>query len=141
MSGVKEIVTFFCAVSVMCGAFNLLSGKTLNKSFKYILALIFLCVIVSSFTKADFKIILPKSTTTAATSESVIAMSEYEAEYLIRALLDESQIKYTKIKAYANKLEDGGIVINEIVLSGVTEKEKARALILNSKVTKTVKFE
>ena len=141
MSGVKEIVTFFCAVSVMCGAFNLLSGKTLDKSFKYILALIFLCVIVSSFTKADFKFTLPKSVTAANTDNNVIAMSNYQAEYIIGELLEENNIKYTKISCSANKLEDGGIVINEIVLSGVTEKEEAKALILNLKVTKTVKFE
>lgn len=141
MSSIKELVTCFCAVSVMCGAFNLLAGKTLEKSFKYILALIFLCVVVSSFTKMDLKFNFKKSTVTASYSQSVIDMSEYQTEYIIGELLNKNNIKYTEISATAYKLSDGSIVINEIKLIGVDNISLAEELILNSNVTKTVKFE
>ena len=141
MSTIKELVTCFCAVSVMCGAFNLLAGKTLEKSFKYVLALIFLCVIVSSITKIDINFNFKKAKETLLESQGVIDMSEYQAEYIIGELLNKNNIKYTEILATAYKLSDGSIVINEIKLIGVDNIPKAEELILNSNVTKTVKFE
>ena len=141
MSGITEIVAFFCAASVMCGAFNILAGKTLEKSFKFVLALIFLSIMVSSFAKVDFKLNIPKSVSAIAESENVLALSSYQAEYIIRSLLDEKNIKYTKISVLANKEEDGGIVINEILVSGAEETETIRELILNLNITETVKFE
>lgn len=141
MSGIKEIVAFFCAASIMCGAFNILAGKTLEKSFKYILALIFLSVIISSFAKFDINFKFPKSVSAVTKSDNVLAMSSYQAEYIIRSLLDEKNIKYTKIQSVANKDENGGIVINEIIISGAEEPEKIKELILNLNITATVKFE
>ncbi len=141
MSGIKEIVAFFCAASIMCGAFNILAGKTLEKSFKYILAIIFLSVIVSSFSKFDLTFEFPKSVSAVAESENVLAMSSYQAEYIISAILDENKIKYTKIRSVANKDENGGIVINEIIISGAEEPEKIKEIIQNLNIMATVKFE
>lgn len=141
MSAIKELVAFFCAASVMCGAFNILAGKTLEKSFKFVLALIFLCIVVSAITNLNVDFKLPERVTATAKSDNVIALSEYEAEYLTGEFLNENGINYTKIKATANKIEDGGIVINEIKISGATDTKRAEELILNSGICETVKFE
>ena len=141
MSTVKELAIFFCAVSVMCGAFNLLAGKTLEKSFKYILALIFLSVMVSAIANLDINFSLKTNASAIKENQNVIAMSSYQAEYLIGEVLSKTNIKYSKISAKANKEEDNGIVINEIIISGASDVELARSVILDLGICETVKFE
>lgn len=141
MSTVKELAIFFCAVSVMCGAFNLLAGKTLEKSFKYILALIFLSVMVSAIANLDINFSIKTNANAIKENQNVIAMSSYQAEYLIGEALSKTNIKYSKISAKANKEEDNGIVINEIIISGASDVELARSVILDLGICETVKFE
>lgn len=141
MSTVKELAIFFCAASVMCGAFNLLAGKTLEKSFKYVLALIFLSVMVSAIANLDINFKVQTNASTTVQEENVIEMSSYQAEYLTGQLLNKMNIKYSKISAKANKVEDTGIVINEIIISGASDVELARTIIIDSGICETVKFE
>lgn len=141
MSTVKELAIFFCAVSVMCGAFNLLAGKTLEKSFKYVLALIFLSVMVSAITNLDVNFSIKRNATATKEDQRVIEMSSYQAEYLTGEILNKMNIKYSKISAKANKVEGTGIVINEIIIKDASDVELARTTIIDSGICETVKFE
>ena len=141
MAPIRELAAYFCAASVMYGAFSLLAGKTLEKSFKFILALIFLSITVSAVTNFEFSLKFPTSVSVSTRNESVINMSKYQAEYLTGELLKQNGINFKKIEASANKLKDGGIVINEIKIIDATETERAREIILNSGICETVKVE
>jgi len=141
MESIRDLAACFCAASVMCGAFSLLAGKTLEKSFKYILALIFLSITVSAVTNFEFSLKIPTSASVSTQKESVINMSKYQAEYLTGELLKQNGINFKKIEASANKLKDGGIVINEIKIIDATETDRAREIILKSGICETVKVE
>lgn len=141
MTTVKELAIFFCAASVMCGAFGLLAGKTLEKSFKYILALVFLSVMVSAVTNFNFSFKMPVSASNETQNETALNLSSYQAEYLTGVLLNENGIIFSGVEAFANKVEDGGIVISKINIYGATETEKARQIILDSGICETVNFE
>lgn len=141
MSTIKELAIFFCAASVMCGAFSLLAGKALEKSFKYILALIFLSIMVSAVTNFDFSFKMPTISNVSTENEAALQLSGYQAEYLTGQLLKENGINFTRVEAFANKIEDGGIVINEINIYGATDVDKAREIICSLGICETVNFE
>ena len=73
--------------------------------------------IVGAVSSADFSFEIKESSLSASAVETELALSEYQAEYICHALLSEEGIKYEKIKARATKTEDGGIIINEIILN------------------------
>ena len=124
----------------MCGAFGLLSGKTLEKSFKYILALIFLSVMVSAVVNFDFSLKMPTVSEEKIENEGVLNLSNYQAEYLTGVLLNENGINFSRIEAFTNKLDDGSIVINKINIYGATDTEKACQVISNFGICETVDF-
>ncbi len=130
MNSVKEIALCFCATAVFCAGVSVLSGKALEKSGRYIIALILLCSVIGTVSTANLSIDLLPQNTGEQESISAAAISGFAAEYLIANLLSENQITFEKITATVSKNQDGGIVISEIEIKGATNPEKIRALLL-----------
>ncbi len=141
MNGIKELALIFCAASVLSGGLRLLGGGALQKSAGYILSLIMLTSVVIAIgrTDIDFNISVEQSSASATDAEE--SMSEYQAEYICKRLLDEKGIIYEKITADATKTDDGGIVINEITIKGADKGEEAVNTVVASGLTETVILE
>ncbi len=124
MDSVKEIVLTFCATTVFLAVINTLGGSSLEKSKRYIIALVMLCAILGSVAGARFDFSLPDHfESEIAISDSAEEFSVYQAEYLISELLRKSDLKFEKVLAKATKTEENSIVINEITLIGAEDKE------------------
>ena len=140
MESIKTIAAVFCGVCVLSGGFQLLSGGALEKSAGYILSLIMLVCIIGALSKADFDFEIKESSAAVSTA-GALELSEYQAEYISRKVLDEKGIKYKKITADATKTEDGSIIINNITIKGAEPSDKAIELLLATGLTETVKTE
>lgn len=140
MESIKTIAAVFCGVCVLSGGFQLLSGGALEKSAGYILSLIMLVCIIGALSKADFDFEIKESSAAVSTA-GALELSEYQAEYISRKVLDEKGIKYKKITADATKTEDGSIIINNITIKGADPSDKAIELLLATGLTETVKTE
>ena len=128
MDGIREITVIFCGAAVMAAALRLLCGNRLEKSGRYIGALIMRSAIVSGIAGARVDLSLPDAS--AATSEdTALAISEYQAEALVTALLNEQNVAYGKVLATATKSDEGGIIINEIKIEGAADKNKILAAV------------
>ena len=141
MGSIKIIASIFCGATILSGGFRMLGGGKSEKSVSYILSLIMLVSIVGAVSSADFSFEIKESSLSASAVETELALSEYQAEYICRALLSEEGIKYEKIKARATKTEDGGIIINEITIKGASLPREAEKILKESGLTDTVKTE
>lgn len=140
MESIRDIALTFCATSVFTAALTLLNGKVLEKSGRYIIALIMLCSVIGSLQKADFRLDLPESTPASEETVQEISLSEYQAGYLVGQILKKSSVNFTNISAKATKNEDGSIVINEIVIEGVKDMESAASVLSASGIDCRVIF-
>ena len=127
MDGIKEIALTFCATAVATAALAMLKGRGMEKSGQYIIGILFLCAVVSAVFSADVRFNFPK-TETADLYYNEEKMCEVQAEYLVASYLKEHNIKFEKICCRANKTEESGIVISEVVIYG-TEDGGAQALL------------
>lgn len=141
MGTVKEIALVFCATAVLLSGVSLLGSGALEKSKRYIIALVLLCSVLGSVVGADFDFTLPDLTNTEASANLSENMSAYQTEYLVAQLLNDAKIKYQKITAKANKNQDGSIIITEITVSGVEDEERAREAILSVGIDCRVAFD
>lgn len=141
MGTVKEIALVFCATAVMLSGVSLLGSGALEKSKRYIIALVLLCSVLGSVVGADFDFTLPDLPNTEASANLSENMSAYQTEYLVAQLLNDAKIKYQKITAKANKNQDGSIIITEITVSGVEDEERARETILSVGIDCRVAFD
>lgn len=127
MNSVKEIALSFCASAVFCAGVGVLNGKVLQKSGRYIIALILLCSVIGTIASADFSLgVLPENVPALEQSETAEDLSGYSAEYLIASLLKEKGISFEKISAKVTKNEGGSIVISEITVIGAENPEAVK---------------
>lgn len=120
----SQLIVAFCASSVFIGIlFLLCPDGVMSKSVKYILSLSFLVsVIVAAgitvktegfeFTQFD----LPQETlqnTQAKTAKQVYSYA-----------LSQAGINFDEIELSTNKLEDGSIIINKIIIYSDADREK-----------------
>ena len=96
MESIKTIAAVFCGVCVLSGGFQLLSGGALEKSAGYILSLIMLVCIIGALSNADFDFEIKESSAAVSTA-GTLELSEYQAEYISRKVLDEKGIKYKTV--------------------------------------------
>lgn len=141
MEPIRQLAIVFCAVTVLSGGFQLLTGGALEKSAGYILSLVLLVSVIVAVSRTEFDFEIKKGETAAAAYEYEESLSEYQAEYICKAILSERGIEFEKVYANATKTEDGGIVINEITVKGAENAEAAVKAILDSKITETVTAE
>ncbi len=129
MDKIKEIVLCFVGTAVFCSAVGMLCGRVLEKSTKYIIALVMLCSIVSVIFSSGFSFSAALPQTEEVPVYEDISLYEYQAEYLVGNLLSDAGINYSDIRACANKSKDGSIIISEIILSGVSDSSAAKQII------------
>ena len=122
MDSVREIALTFCASAVLTSAFGLLTARTLEKSGRYITALILLCSVIGAIAKGDFNFSLPTTASTSAQQQTVLPVCEYQAQYTIADILNSKGVIFENITAKATKSEDGSIIINEIEIEGAPEE-------------------
>lgn len=129
MDKIREIALCFVGSAVFCSAVGMLCGNLLEKSSRYIIALVMLCSIVSAVFSDGFSFSasLPQGEETPVYED--ISLYEYQAEYLVGSLLSDKGIIYSDIRANANKSSDGSIIISEIILSGVSDFSDAQEII------------
>lgn len=129
MDTVRDIAITFCASAVFTAAISLLHGRALEKSGRYIIALVLLCSVISAVAKGDFDFSLPTAASAAQEYKGVSDLCEYQAEYIISNILKDNGIMYKNITAKATKNEDGSIIINEIQIEGVKEENSVRQVL------------
>lgn len=129
MDKIREIALCFAGTAVFCSAAGLLCGNLLQKSSRYIIALVMLCSIVSAVFSGGFSFAAALPQAEEAPVYEELSLYEYQAEYLVGQLLSDEGIIYLDIRASANKTADGSIIISEIILSGVSDSSAARDIL------------
>ncbi len=129
MDKIREIALCFVGSAVFCSAVGMLCGNLLEKSSRYIIALVMLMSVVSAVFSGGFSFsaALPQAEEVPVYED--ISLYEYQAEYLVGNLLSDAGVNYSDIRACANKSEGGSIIISEIILSGVSDYSAAKEII------------
>ena len=141
MEWIKQLAAVFCAVCILTGAMELLHDGALKKSMNFILALILLVCVVGAVSGTRWSLDFDYNKAEASKTKTEEAISEYQAEYICRSLLNDKGIAFEKITAKANKTADGSIIISEIKIKGSDRAEEAAKEISNSGICDTVILE
>ena len=126
---------------MLTAAVSLLSGKALNKSMKYITALILLCSVVGGISETVFDLDFNIDVSAQSSNDTALSLSQYQAEVLIEQILKESVVEFSDISARATKTEDGGIIISEVTIEGVDNRDAARTALEERGIDCRVIFE
>lgn len=130
METLKQILIGFSAAAVFIGALTqLYPSGNIQKSVKYAVSLLFLCICVTLFSavmKVKIDVELPS---VEADTASVTAAADLQAEYLCKTLLSENEISYKKVAIDTNIDENGSIYINSITVYTDCEENKVREIL------------
>ncbi len=127
MDKIRELALAFCAVSVFSAAAGLFRGKSLIKSGKYIIGIVFICAVISCFKDTEISFDLPETVEPASSEE--LALSEQGAEYLLAEALRKNSVNFGEISAKATKNETDDIIITEITVFGTDDEEGVMAVL------------
>ncbi len=121
MSALREALTGFCAACLGLGALLLLapSGR-LEKSLRYLFALLLLCLLASPL-RAAVRLPSVSFSAGAQTGEqqsALCALAAAQAEYLARAVLAEAGVYPEKITVKTDISPQGDIGISSIAVTG-----------------------
>ncbi len=141
MEFVRNVAVAFCSAAVFTGAVTLVSGHRLEKSMRYITALILLCTVLSSFAKTDLNFTAYSANTHKSESRVLEAVSIYEAEYLVAELMRQHTLNFEKIAVTSTKNQDGCIIINEISIKGADDRKKTESVLKMEGIDCRVVFE
>lgn len=140
MNGIREIALSFCASAVFCAGAGLIKGGVLEKSGRYIIALVMLCSIVSVIAGADFSFSLPNINSASAEAQNVEEISGFAAEQLVGLYLSEKGAEFEKITATVTKNDENGIVISELLIEGATSPEEVERILIEAGIDCRVVF-
>lgn len=124
MNTLTSFLTSFCAACAFMGAIYMLCPEgQMSKPIKYVLSLVFLLSVIGA---AGITVKLPKIDISAAASPKIQseALEVSAAEYVISYTLTHEGINFRSIEVCTNKTEDGGIVINKVIIRSDCEREK-----------------
>lgn len=127
MEMVRNLALCFCAAAVFTGSVGLLSGKSLEKSMRYIIALILLCTVLSGAVELKKDLNFSFSYAGITKTESIEAASIFEAEYIISELLRQHTVNFEKVSVTSTKTGKDCIIINEICVKGADDRKKTEA--------------
>ncbi len=124
MTFINSFLTAFCVACILMGCLYIIcpEGK-LSKPLQYILSLLFIVIIIScaklpfSSEKIDFS--APEINT-----ESYEEMQISSAKYVYTYALKSAGINFREINFFTDKLGDGSIVINKVVINSDCRKEE-----------------
>ena len=124
MNGIYAFIITFCSVCLMITGLHLLCPSgSLEITVKYILGLVFIVCILTCI--PSFKGISVKSYESAsqtASGELDIKMSELA----FKLALKNSGIQFSKITVCTDKSQDGGIIINKVIVHSSHSPEAIR---------------
>ena len=124
MTGFVSFITSVCAATVLIGVVGIICPDgVMEKSVKYILGLIFIVTVISSAGLLKGGIGL-KLDFTADNSDSAEKLRKSAAEYVYRNALERAGINFTEITVCTDKLKDGSIEINKVIIYSREEKAK-----------------
>ena len=116
MNFISSMLVAFCATSVFIGMLYILCPeKAMEKPTKYILSLVFLVSIIASAgiisKNEDFS--LPEITQSEISSDELdIANAKMVFAYALKS----ASIDFSEISVYTDKLSDGSISINKVLI-------------------------
>lgn len=124
MNFLSAFATAFCASCVFIGALYMLCPDgAMNRSIKYIFALVFILLVVSAalpFSKGidiDFE---EFSQENIQTDE----LDGYTAWYTYALALEKAGIDFKEIEVCTDKTEEGGIYISKVIIYSECERSK-----------------
>ena len=129
MTFINSFLTAFCVACILMGCLYIIcpDGK-LSKPLQYILSLLFIVIIIScvklpfSNQKIDFE-------TPEIDTENYEELQISSAKYVYTYALNSASVNFKEINFYTDKLEDGSIVINKVVInSDCSQQEILKAL-------------
>lgn len=139
MSYFTEIVSAFCVVCVFVGALYMLcpEGK-LSKSVKYVLSLVFLVSVmaVAGMGKGEFDFDINFS---QKEDISIDQIENLNLKFAFEEILQKNGINFKEIEIFTDKLENGGISINKVIIRSDCEKEKIFAALAD--ITDSIEVE
>ena len=127
MDKIREIALAFCAVSAFSAAAGLFRGKSLAKSGKYIIGIVFICALISCFKNTEISFDLPSGSKPSVTEE--LSLAEQGAEYLLSEALFKNSVNFDEISAKATKNGEGDIIITEITVFGADDEKGVMAVL------------
>ncbi len=130
METLKQILIGFSAAAIFIGALTgLYPSGNINKSVKYAMSLLFLCICVTLFSAVlNVKIDMEMPTVKTEIS-AVTAAADVQAKYLCESLLADNKITYKKVSVDTNIDENGSIYINSITVYTDCEENKVREIL------------
>lgn len=124
MNWLTSVIASFCASSVFLGALFILCPKgNISASVKYVLSLVFLVSVISAagigVKKADFSL-------NAFSSQQISAnnFEDLNIKLAFEEILRKNGISFKEITVLTDKLTNGGISINKVIIRSDCEKEK-----------------
>ncbi len=130
MEAIKQILIGFSSAAIFIGALTqLYPSGSINKTVKYAISLLFLCICVTLFSavgKVKINLDVPTQTTQ---SQSVTSAADAQARYLCGVLLSENGINYKKIEVSTNINDSGSIYINSITVYTDCEENRVKEIL------------
>lgn len=139
MTFINSFLTAFCVACILMGCLYIIcpEGK-LSKPLQYILSLLFIVIIISC-AKPPFPNEKINFSSPEINTESYEEMQISSARYVYTYALKSAGVNFSEIQFFTDKLEDGSIVINKVVInSDCKEEEILKAL---GKLAKTREVE
>ena len=124
MNWLKSVISAFCASSVFLGALFMLCPKgNISPSVKYLLSLVFLVSVISAAGIGAKNVDLSFG---AFSSQQILAddIDNLNIKLAFEDVLRKNKISFKEIIVFTDKLDDGGISINKVIIRSDCEKEK-----------------
>ena len=129
MNFLSSFATSLCASCVFIGALYMLCPQgAINRSVKYIFALCFILLVVSSalpFSKGmdiDFKEFSQENIQTDK-------LDEYTAWYTYAIALEKAGVDFEEIEVCTDKTKEGGIYISKVIIYSECEKSQIQKVL------------
>lgn len=124
MNYFSSLLTAFCSACVIIGLLFLISPDgAMSKSVRYILGLVFLLSIVTA-TGLSVKTPQFDFTFEEETIQSSDDLDNANAEYIFKSALKNAGIEFSEITVCTDKLDNGRIVINKVIIRSDCERER-----------------
>ena len=124
MTFINSFLTAFCIACILMGCLYIIcpEGK-LAKPLQYILSLLFIVILISC-TKLPFSNEKINFEAPEINTQSYDELQISSAKYVYTYALNNAGINFSEINFYTDKLEDGSIVINKVVINSDCEKQE-----------------
>ena len=138
MSYINTFLISFCAAAVFIGALYMLCPDgAMQKPIKYLVSLLFLLSVISvagitvKNAELNLDFTLPQTDSTDLEIKN--------AEYVYAFALRNADIGFREIEIFTTKADDGGIIINKVIVHSDCERQKIVDAL--SEATKNIEVE